>query len=173
MLAKKQKTSVSSGTWLTNLQALTLSTILCIILGAALSGCGGLGYVPPPGAKLGDAFLSLTISTKDRFRMPQGADIVITIEDPMATTPVDSAKKDPKFEPGVIIGDVVKLSQPDSDVKVNFPIDRNRLAECGKSKTCYLRVKVVKNGTVRYKSTTPGIYNAGQTKASITISKAT
>lgn len=165
MLANKQKTSVSSGTWLTILATLMVSM--------SLTACGGLGYVPPPGAKLGDAFLSLTISTKDRSRMPQGADIVITIEDPMAVTPVDNAKKDPKFEPGVIIGDVVKLSQPDSDVKVNFPVDRNRLADCGKSKTCYLRVKVVKGGTVRYKSTTPGIYKAGQTKAGITISKAT
>lgn len=171
MLAENQNNSAMSGSIRSVRSLITISALL--LLSSTLSACGGLGYVPPPGAKLGDAFLSLTISTNDRSRMPQGADIVISIEDPMAVTTVATAKKDPKLQPGVIIGDVVKLSQPDSDVKVNFPIDRNRLAECGKTKTCYVRVQVVKNGSLRYKSTTPGIYKAGQTKAKITISKAT
>lgn len=139
-----------------------LALLLPIPLGLMLAACGGLGYTPPPGAKLGDAFLSLTISTSDRGRMPQGADVVISIEDASATDPSKA----------ILIGDVVKLSMADPDVKVNFPVDRHLLAECGKSKNCLLNVKVVKDGSLRYQSTKARPYNAGETKAQITVSKA-
>jgi hypothetical protein len=128
-----------------------------------LSACGGLGYTPPPGAKLGDGFLSLTISTNDRGRMPQGADVVISIED---ATSIDPKKS-------VLIGDVIKLSMADPDVKVNFPIDRHILADCGKSKNCLVKVQIVKDGSVRYKSMSGHPYKAGQSKAKITVSRAT
>jgi hypothetical protein len=94
--------------------------------------------------------------------MPQGADIVISIENASAANPKDQ----------VIIGDVVKLSQGDTGVKVNFPIDQNRLEDCGKTKSCYIYVKIVKDGTTYYNTTTPASYKAGQIKAEITISKA-
>ncbi len=132
-------------------------------LALTLSACGGLGYTPPPGAKLGDGFLALTISTSDRSRMPQGGDVVISIEDASAV----SAEK------AVLIGDVVKLSMSDPDVKVNFPIDRHVLADCGKSKNCLIRVKVVKDGNLRFKSTAARPYKTGETKAQIMVSKAT
>lgn len=137
---------------------------LCLVLicSSFIAGCGGLGYTPPPGAKLGDAFLSLKITTDNRGRMPQGADVVISIENASAENPKDQ----------VIIGDVVKLSQGDTGVKVNFPIDQNRLEDCGKTKSCYIYVKIVKNGTTYYNTTTPAPYKAGQIKAEITISKA-
>lgn len=131
-------------------------------LSLTLSGCGGLGYTPPPGAKLGDGFLALTVSTSDRSRMPQGADLVISIEDASAI----------QAEKAVLIGDVVKLSMSDPDVKVNFPIDRHVLAECGKSKNCLIRVRVVKNGSLRYKSIAARPYKNGETKAKIMVSKA-
>ncbi len=140
----------------------SVSLSLALICTSLIAGCGGLGYTPPPGAKLGDAFLSLKISTDNRGRMPQGADIVISIENASAANPKDQ----------VIIGDVVKLSQGDTGVKVNFPIDQNRLEDCGKSKSCYIYVKIVKDGTTYYNTTTPAPYKAGQIKASITISKA-
>ncbi len=126
-----------------------------------LSGCSGLGYTPPPGAKLGDAFLSLTISTNDSSRMPQGADVVISIENPAA---VDEKNK-------VIIGDVVKLSQPDTAVKINFPIDRHLLSECGKSKPCQIKVQIAKSGAIRYISNKPEPFKAGQKRAEILVAK--
>ena len=137
-----------------------LNVALLGLLGL-LSGCSGLGYTPPPGAKLGDAFLSLTVSTTDRSRMPQGADVVISIEDPAA---VEEKNK-------VIIGDVVKLSQPDTAVKINFPIDRHLLSECGKSKLCQIKVKIAKSGAIRYISNKPEPFKAGQKKAEILVSK--
>lgn len=94
--------------------------------------------------------------------MPQGSDVVISIENASAANPKDQ----------VIIGDVVKLSQGDADVKVNFPIDRNRLSDCGLTKSCYIYVKIVKDGSLIYKTSTPSPYKAGQTKAKITITKA-
>ena len=137
-----------------------------IFVAAALStvliGCGGLGYTPPPGAKLGDGFLALTISTADKGRMPQGADVVISIEN------VKSA--DPKQ--AVIIGDVIKLSMSDNAVKVNFPIDRHKLAECGNSTTCHIKVKIMKSGSARYVSNEPTTYKAGQSNAAISVTKA-
>lgn len=136
-----------------------MAASLCLL--PLMSACGGLGYTPPPGAKLGDAFLSLIISTDDRGRMPQGADVVISIENASA---IDTKN-------AVLIGDVVKLSMADPDVKVNFPIDRHLLAECGKSKNCLLHVKVVKDGSVRYKSTRAHPYKAGETKARISVSR--
>lgn len=136
--------------------------LTAILLSSSLiAGCGGLGYTPPPGAKLGDAFLSLTVSTGNKGRMPEGADIVISIENATAATSKEQ----------VIIGDVVKLSLGDTDVKVNFPIDKNLLEDCGTSKSCYIYVKVVKNGTTYYNTTTPTPYKAGQTKAKITVTK--
>lgn len=136
-------------------------TSLALTLSALLAGCGGLGYTPPPGAKLGDGFLSLTISTSDRIRMPQGADIVISIENAAA---IEEEKK-------IIIGDVIKLSQSDADVKINFPIDRHRLSQCGKSKPCRIHVKIAKGGSIRYATLRPPPYKAGQTKARITVSR--
>ncbi len=124
-----------------------------------LASCSGLGYTPPPGAKLGDGFLSLTIDTSDKSRMPQGADVVISIENPVA----DDEKK------RVIIGDVVKLSLADTAVKVNFPIDQHLLKGCGSSMPCQIHVKVAKSGVIRYRNTTPTPYKAGQTKALITV----
>jgi hypothetical protein len=144
------------------LQAKSVFLCLALICSSFIAGCGGLGYTPPPGAKLGDAFLSLKISTDNRGPMPQGADIVISIENASAANPKDQ----------VIIGDVVKLSQGDTGVKVNFPIDQNRLEDCGKTKSCYIYVKIVKDGTTYYNTTTPASYKAGQIKAEITISKA-
>ena len=137
--------------------------MLCI-LGAScmLANCGGLGYTPPPGAKLGDAFLSITVTTDDRGRMAEGSDVVISIENASAQATKDQ----------VIIGDVVKLSQGDTGIKVNFPIDKNKLQDCGSAKSCYIYVKVVKNGTTYYKTTTPAPYKAGQTIAALTITKA-
>lgn len=126
-----------------------------------LTGCGGLGYTPPPGAKLGDGFLSITVETNDRTRMPQGADIVISIEDQAA---IDEKQR-------VIIGDVVKLSQADTAVKVNFPIDRHLLKPCGATKTCLINVKVAKGGAIRYKSARSLPYIAGQKKATVTVAK--
>lgn len=143
-------------------QSLLHALTAALLLPLTLAACGGLGYTPPPGAKLGDAFLSLTISTSDRGRMPQGAEVVISIEDASATDP----KK------AVLIGDVIKLSMADPDVKVNFPVDRHLLAECGNSKNCLLHVKVVKSGSLRYQSTRAHPYKAGETKARITVSKA-
>ena len=137
--------------------------LAAIALTPLLAGCGGLGYTPPPGAKLGDAFLSLKVTTDDRGRMAEGSDVVISIENPSA--------QDTKNQ--VIIGDVVKLSQGDTGIKVNFPIDKNKLNQCGASMSCYIYVKIVKNGTTYYKTNTPVPYKAGQTKAAITISKAT
>lgn len=137
-----------------------LNVALLGLLGL-LSGCSGLGYTPPPGAKLGDAFLSLTVSTTDHSRMPQGADVVISIENPAA---VDETKK-------IIIGDVVKLSQPDTAVKINFPIDRHLLSDCGKSKPCQIKVKIAKSGAIRYISNKPEPFKAGQKKAEILVSK--
>lgn len=127
----------------------------------SLGNCTGLGYTPPPVAKLGDAFLTLTVSTDKRYRMPQGADIVISIENEKA--------KDP--EKRVIIGDVVKLSLSDTIVKVNFPIDRAKLAKCGKQMQCQIHVKVMKNGFERFKSNEQLTYKAGQTSAAIKVSK--
>lgn len=150
----KQRNSHSHGT--------RAAPCLALLATLALSGCGGLGYTPPPGAKLGDGFLALTVSTSDRSRMPQGADLVISIEDASAVA----------AEKAVLIGDVVKLSMADPDVKVNFPIDRHILAECGKSKNCLIRVKVVKNGSLRYKSIAARPYKNGETKAKIMVSKA-
>lgn len=133
---------------------------MLIALSLTLSACGGLGYTPPPGAKLGDAFLALTVSTSDRTRMPKGADVVISIEDATATG------KD-----AVLIGDVVKLSQADPDVKVNFPVDRHKLADCGKTKVCRITVKVVKDGSLRYNSVNARPYKAGETTAVIAVSR--
>ena len=126
-----------------------------------LAGCAGLGYTPPPGAKLGDGFLSLTVATIDKSRMPQGADIVISIEDAAA---VDEKQR-------VIIGDVIKLSMADTAVKVNFPIDQHKLNQCGTSKPCQIHVKVAKGGSIRYQATKPLPYKAGQKKAEITVSR--
>ena len=135
--------------------------LVAITLTPFLASCGGLGYTPPPGAKLGDAFLSLTVTTEDSGRMAEGSDVVISIE--------NASAQDVKNQ--VIIGDVVKLSQGDTGIKVNFPIDKNKLQACGSSMSCYVYVKIVKNGTTYYKSTTPAPYKAGQTKAKLTISK--
>jgi hypothetical protein len=137
--------------------------LAAIALTPFLASCGGLGYTPPPGAKLGDAFLSLKVTTDDRGRMAEGSDVVISIE--------NTSAEDTKNQ--VIIGDVVKLSQGDTGIKVNFPIDKNKLSECGASMSCYIYVKIVKNGTTYYKTNTPAPYKAGQTNAAITISKAT
>ena len=71
----------------------------------------------------------------------------------------------------VIIGDVVKLSQPDTAVKINFPIDRHLLSECGKSKPCQIKVKIAKSGAIRYISNKPESFKAGQKKAEILVSK--
>ncbi len=60
---------------------------LVLFCSSLIAGCGGLGYTPPPGAKLGDAFLSLKITTDNRGRMPQGADVVISIENASAENP--------------------------------------------------------------------------------------
>lgn len=128
-----------------------------------LANCGGLGYTPPPGAKLGDAFLSLTIESQDKSHLPQGADIVISIENPAALEETDK----------VIIGDVIKLTQPDTAVKINFPIDKHRLKDCGSAKPCQIQIKVVKNGTVRYTAVKPHPYKAGQNKIQIAVSKPT
>jgi len=136
-------------------------SIFLLIALSPLYGCSGLGYTPPPGAKVGDAFLNLSIATSNRSHMPQGADIVISIEDPTA---IDDQNK-------VIIGDVVKLSQPDTGVKINFPVDRHLLNECGKSKPCQVHVKIAKNGAIQFISKTPVPIKAGQTKASITVSR--
>ncbi len=139
--------------------------IRAAVLGAAcliLANCGGLGYTPPPGAKLGDGFLALTLITNDKGRMPQGADVVIAIENQNAADP----------EKRVIIGDVIKLTQADNAVKVNFPIDRHKLAECGKSITCQINVRIMKNGSARYRSGDLQGYKAGQSSASISLSKA-
>lgn len=143
-------------------QAKRFSLGLVFLCSSLIAGCGGLGYTPPPGAKLGDAFLSLTVTTANHGRMPEGADIVISIENATAATPKEQ----------VIIGDVVKLSLGDTGVKVNFPIDKNLLEDCGTNKSCYIYVKVVKNGTTYYKTTTPTPYKAGQIKAKITVTKA-
>lgn len=132
-----------------------------IIASFILANCTGLGYTPPPTAKLGDAFLALTVSTNDRGRMPQGADIVISIENEKAADP----------EKKVIIGDVIKLTQSDTAVKVNFPIDRSKLANCGKTIDCRIHVKIMKNGSARYKNNELIAYKAGQTKATITVNK--
>lgn len=137
------------------------SYLLALCASLSLASCGGLGYTPPPGAKLGDAYLSLTIGTNDRSRMPQGADIVISIENSGAPTP----------EGKVIIGDVVKLSQADSDIKINFPIDTHKLGECGHTKTCTLHVKVIQNGFMKYNNPAATSYKSGQSKASITVNK--
>ena len=144
-------------TYKTVLQNSTVIFIATIVL----AGCSGLGYTPPPGAKLGDGFLSLTVSTDDRLRMPQGADLVISIENAAA---IDEKNK-------VIIGDVVKLSQPDTDVKVNFPIDQHLLMECGKTKPCQIHVKVAKSGSIRYVTSRPLPYKAGQSQAKVTVTK--
>lgn len=137
--------------------------VTAIALTPLLASCGGLGYTPPPGAKLGDAFLSLKVTTDDRGRMAEGSDVVISIE--------NTSAQDTKNQ--VIIGDVVKLSQGDTGIKVNFPIDKNKLNKCGASMSCYIYVKIVKNGTTYYKTNIPAPYKAGQTRAAITISKAT
>lgn len=167
MLIKKQNNPTYTGS--ANITARPTSSFYkrvqcCIIVfctSLPLTACGGLGYTPPPGAKLGDAYLSLTIGTNDRSRMPQGADIVISIENASAANP----------ENKVIIGDVVKLSQADADIKINFPIDTHKLSECGHTKTCTLHVKVIQNGFMKYNNPAAIPYKSGQTKASLTVTR--
>jgi len=142
----------------TKQSAIGISLLIAL---SPLYGCSGLGYTPPPGAKVGDAFLNLSIATNNASHMPQGADIVISIENPTA---IDDQNK-------VIIGDVIKLSQSDTGVKINFPIDRHLLSECGKSKPCQIHVKIAKSGSIQFISKTPVPIKAGQTKASITVSR--
>ena len=135
--------------------------LLALCLSVCLSACSGLGYTPPPGAKLGDAFLGLTIKSHNNALLPQGADIVISIEDAAATEEKDK----------VIIGDVIKLTQSDTAVKVNFPIDKHRLSACGTSKPCQIHIKIVKQGSVRFIATKPEPYKAGQNKINIRVAK--
>ena len=115
---------------------------------------------PAPTVSTGDATISLTVSTRGRSLFPEGSEIVITLAD------ISGGLQYPR----PLIGDTIRLSQPDQDVRISLPADRAKIIACRKPNVCGLYVRVVKDGRVLLGNRSPVAYRMGQKNLTVFVS---
>lgn len=145
-------------------KSLTAAAKLCgsALLIASLQGCGSghLSLLPEaPGARDGDATLTVIVTTSGRDQLPRGSSVVITLAD------ISNGLGDPL----PIAGDTVQISQADQDVHISLPADRVQINKCREPDQCGVYVRVVDNGRVVLGNGSPVPYRAGQKLLRVTV----
>ncbi len=105
-----------------------------------------------PGARAGDATLTVIVTASGQDQLPRGSLIVVTLADTSKGV----------VDPLPIAGDAVRISQADQSVRISLPADRAQLDKCRGPNMCGLYVRVVENGRVVLGNESPVPYRAGQ-----------
>ena len=136
---------------------------ICTCLVAFLVACGPSGMSmlqSAPRVSTGDATISVIVSTRGQTLFPEGSEIVITLAD------ISGGLQNPR----PLVGDTIRLSQPDQGVRISLPADRANLIACRKPNVCGLYVRVVKNGRVLLGNRSPVPYVMGQKNITVIVS---
>lgn len=144
------KTSRNPTNWL------GLLAVMCLV---TIGGCTQTDITLPPVSQTGDITLTASVGIKGIGQFPTGSQVVLSLNN----------VSDGLYKSMPLAGDVLKLSQPDRNIRVTIPLDRNKIEICKKKNVCGITVRVLQNGKLLYQNKESAPYHLGRDSISIWV----